>query len=86
MSRISIRIASVFLVFVCTSPTFGWWGDGHKIVGKIATKHLTPEAKAGVKELLGKHTLADVSVWADHIKSAPLIRDSIIVRIDGSFF
>ncbi len=74
MSQILIRITTAFLVLICTSPTFGWGGDGHKIVGKIASNHLTPEAKAGVRELLGKRTLAEVSVWADMIKSDPSYR------------
>ena len=41
MSRILIRIFTAFLVLISTSPTFGWGGDGHKIVGKIASKHVT---------------------------------------------
>ena len=35
-NQTSLRIITVFLVLICASPTLGWGGDGHKIVGKIA--------------------------------------------------
>jgi hypothetical protein len=45
------------------------WGPlGHHVIGEIAEHHLTPEAKAAVKDLLGHETLADVSSWADDIR------------------
>jgi hypothetical protein len=46
------------------------WGPlGHHIVGEIAENHLTPKAKMAVHQLLGHETLADVSSWADDIRS-----------------
>jgi len=47
----------------------GWGRDGHRIIGTIATHYLTPEAKAAVTTFLGDQSLADVSTWADEIKS-----------------
>lgn len=44
---------------------------GHRVIGQIAENHLSPSAKAAVAEILGKETLADVSTWADWIKSDP---------------
>ena len=56
-------------LFVCIGFVLISWGTlGHHVVGEIAENHLTPEAKAGVKELLGHQTLADVSSWADDIR------------------
>jgi len=56
-------------LFVCVGFALISWGTlGHHIVGEIAENHLTPEAKAGVHELLGNQSLADVSSWADDIR------------------
>jgi hypothetical protein len=43
----------------------GWGGQGHRLVGLIASRHLTALARQNVTWLLDKQTLADVSVWAD---------------------
>jgi hypothetical protein len=57
----------LFLVIV--SVFFLSWGvTGHRTIGKIAERHLTPAAKAAVRELLGSETLADVSTWADEVR------------------
>ncbi|WP_461452067.1 S1/P1 nuclease [Mucilaginibacter sp.] len=60
-------------LLLCLFVLFGFmlisWGIlGHHVVGEIAENHLTPEAKAGVQELLGHQSLADVSSWADDIR------------------
>lgn len=52
-----------------TSPCFGWGADGHRIVGRIAQNFLTPGARSLVDDLLGGQSLAEVSTWADEIKS-----------------
>src|ERR1700748_407969 len=44
----------------------GAWGrTGHSTIGMIAENHLTPQAKAAVKALLGGQTLSDVDSSAD---------------------
>jgi hypothetical protein len=54
---------------VCLSLGLISWGvTGHRTVGEIAGRHLSPKAKAAVKELLGHETMADVSTWADEIR------------------
>src|ERR1700728_4412910 len=46
------------------------WGDkGHRAVGQIAENHLSDKTKLAVKHLLGSETLADVSNYADEIRS-----------------
>ena len=59
LALIAILIPSVY---------FAWGRDGHRIVGNIAAEHLTPQAGAAVKDLLGDESLADVSTWADEIR------------------
>jgi hypothetical protein len=50
-------------------PLHAWGGQGHRLVGLIAAKHLTPMAKQNVAWLLGRQSLADVASWADSIVS-----------------
>jgi hypothetical protein len=60
------------LCFVVIALFLLSWGvTGHRTVGKIAEKHLTPAAAAAVHELLGSETLADVSTWADEVRGKP---------------
>ena len=63
-------IPSLMLALLLTAGSeFGWGGDGHKVVAEIAAAHLTPEARAGVQELLGPGvSMADVSSWADRVR------------------
>jgi nuclease S1 len=46
-----------------------WGSQGHRLVGLIAAERLTPVARAEVRRLLDDQTLADVSSWADSIRS-----------------
>ncbi len=71
MSPVKRAIVSAFVVYfvIAASPCFGWGKDGHQITGTIATHYLTPEAKAAIQALLGDQSLADVSTWADEIRS-----------------
>ncbi|MFZ4715054.1 MAG: S1/P1 nuclease [Bacteriovoracaceae bacterium] len=48
---------------------FSWGMIGHRIVGELASKHLTAKASKQVKELLGHESLALVSTWPDFIRS-----------------
>jgi nuclease S1 len=60
----------LFVVFLAvgTIALLSWGVTGHRTVGKIAEDHLTPKALAGVRDLLGDATLADVSTWADEVR------------------
>ncbi|MFO0874675.1 MAG: S1/P1 nuclease [Phycisphaerales bacterium] len=53
------------------APCLGWGREGHHIVGAIATKHLSPEARAAVVELLGNDDLGTAGCWADDIRTDP---------------
>ncbi len=56
------------LVIAIAVLVLSWGATGHRTVGKIAENHLTANAKAGVHDLLGDTTLADVSTWADEVR------------------
>ena len=74
MNTRRIHRTALLVILLVASPCFGWGRDGHKIASSIATQHLTPEAKAAVTELLGDQSIADVSTWADEIRSDPAYR------------
>jgi nuclease S1 len=48
-----------------------WGPTGHRAVGRIAERHLTPGAVRAVADLLGTEQLAHVTTWADEIRAEP---------------
>ena len=46
-----------------------WGATGHRVIGEIASKHLSNKIKRRIKELLNGQSLAMVSTFADDIKS-----------------
>ncbi|MDH4469255.1 MAG: S1/P1 nuclease [Bacteriovoracaceae bacterium] len=69
MKKISL-VLTIFLSF-SSYQSFAWGPEGHKIVGEVAQKYLSPAAKAKVAVMLKNKTLADEANWADSIKSNP---------------
>ena len=75
--RITKRKLITFGAFLAISVLLLSWGvTGHRTVGKIAERHLTANAVAGVKELLGTESLADVSTWADELRNDPAYKST----------
>lgn len=64
-------ILYMLLVLYC-AQAWGWGGDGHKIVARIAENHLTANAKKNINLLLDGDSLPSVSIWADFVKFTPL--------------
>jgi len=64
-----MRSASCLLPLLLAARCLAWGGDGHRIVGTIASSDLTPAAAAAMRELLGDETLADACCWADEVRS-----------------
>lgn len=54
---------------LASRPALAWHDDGHRIVGEIADRRLSPEARARVRELLADMpdyaTLATAATWPD---------------------
>jgi hypothetical protein len=67
------RLSLVLLVVVAvqTSPALAWGNRGHRAVGRIAERYLTPEAAREVAALLAPEKLTFVPTWADEIRSDP---------------
>lgn len=51
--------------------SFGWGQTGHRVIGQIATWHLSKKASRNIEAILGPESLAMVSTWMDEIKSDP---------------
>jgi hypothetical protein len=60
------------LVMLIGADAYAWSTLGHQLVGQLAQELLTPQAKAGVAELLRDEpdpTLAGVAMWADTLRT-----------------
>lgn len=60
-----------FLVGVIVLNSFGWGQTGHRVVGEIASYHLSKKVAKSIEEILGPESLAMVANWMDEIKSDP---------------
>jgi hypothetical protein len=56
-------------ILLLSPEAFSWGKSGHRIVGEIAQRNLTKQARAGVKAILGNEDLSRVATWADEIRS-----------------
>jgi S1/P1 Nuclease len=83
--RSATRLAAVLLL--AAPAAFAWGPQGHRIIGAIADRLLTPEAHAAVLQILaddrdkfgnpsGRTTLESVSVWADELRGTAAERPS----------
>lgn len=50
---------------------WAWGQNGHRVIGQIAQNHLSSQAAAQVRSLLPESSLAEVSTWADEMRSNP---------------
>lgn len=64
-----VLIVGAALQLATPNNTFAFGATGHRAIGLIAERYLTPKTAAAIKSILGKETLAEVSTWADEIRS-----------------
>ena len=66
-------VAVLVLLLALPSPVWAWGGLGHRLIARLAERHLNPKAKAAVPALLEPgESLADYSTWADeHRRELP---------------
>ncbi len=65
------RIICGFLLVANCEHVFAWGQNGHRIVGQIASVHLTKTTQKAITPLLAGDSLAEVATWADEMRSAP---------------
>ncbi len=62
------KFAWIALAAVCPSA-FGWGGEGHALIARIAETQLTPKARERIAAILGPgDTLVSIASWADEIR------------------
>jgi hypothetical protein len=63
-------VPALVLSLVWPREAAAWGPDGHEIVAAIAEQHLTPEAREGLRRLLGSARIYDDAVanFADHVR------------------
>lgn len=69
--HIALKVVATFLLLTLASSAHAWGPTGHRVVGEIAQRHLTPAAQAKVSSILDGWTLADVANWPDDLRSDP---------------
>lgn len=85
------------VIFCSTLPVtlalLSWGKTGHRTIGLIAQHHLTAKAASAIQQLLGDTSLADISNYADEIRStaqykytAPWHDLNIPARLDSADF
>ena len=66
------RLFVTAFLLLLAPAALAWSGLGHRLVGELAQRHLTPEARAQVADLLAGEanpTLAGVATWADDLRN-----------------
>jgi hypothetical protein len=64
----------LLLALLCPSYAGAWSGFGHRLVGELAERQLSPQAQAQVRWLLqdeAEPTLAAIAAWADQVRDEP---------------
>ncbi len=71
MHRLQISLLTVLLTLLAASPALAWSELGHRMIGEVAQRHLTPTAQAEIARLLAGEadsSLAGVATWADTLR------------------
>jgi hypothetical protein len=67
----SLSLGLALLLVLAAAPVSGWGPVGHRVVGRIAERHLSEAAARGVAAILGSESLAQAATWPDEIRSDP---------------
>ena len=67
----TVQVLTAFALIQFSMHASALSKTGHRVVGKIAENHLSPEAIRGIRALIGQQSLAQISTWADDIRSDP---------------
>jgi hypothetical protein len=67
--RVLAPLLALLIVLQATAPAWAWGRTGHRVIAKLAERHLTEQARAEIKALLEPgESLADASTWADEVR------------------
>tara|TARA_R110002049_G_scaffold93625_1_gene231320 strand:+ start:2800 stop:3570 length:771 start_codon:yes stop_codon:yes gene_type:complete len=62
---------TAFIFGLVVLNTYGWGLTGHRVVGEIASFHLSKKTAKSIQDILGPESLAMIANWMDEIKSDP---------------
>jgi S1/P1 Nuclease len=69
LRRSLITLLAVAMILQPAASAWAWGSTGHRVIAKLAERHLTDQAKAEIKALLEPgESLADCSTWADEVR------------------
>lgn len=71
INRILIKFIAVLIGLLIFTQVQAFGKTGHRVIGQIAQNHLTPQTILQIKKILGDDSLAEVSNWADFMRSDP---------------
>ncbi|MDT0595671.1 S1/P1 nuclease [Glaciecola petra] len=64
-------ICVIVAINISINDASAWGQTGHRVTGEIAEKYLTVEAKAAIQNILENQGLAEISTYADEMRSNP---------------
>ncbi|TWI06242.1 hypothetical protein IP90_00507 [Luteimonas cucumeris] len=70
-NRTALRLSVIAFLLLSAPMALGWSALGHRLIGELAQRHLTPAARAEVADLLAGEpdpTLSGVATWADTLR------------------
>ncbi|WP_440056677.1 S1/P1 nuclease (plasmid) [Pseudoalteromonas sp. T1lg65] len=70
LGKSSSLIFALSLALLPVKEAFSWGQNGHRIIGEVAEAHLTETTKTKIVALLEGDSLAEVSTWADEMRSS----------------
>ncbi|GAA4970878.1 S1/P1 nuclease [Algibacter aquimarinus] len=71
MKSLNVLLIAIIFISPINSHAYNdvWSQTGHRVVGEIASKHITGKTKRALKKILKGQSLAFASTFADEIKS-----------------
>ncbi|MGX9459895.1 S1/P1 nuclease [Shewanella sp. A14] len=69
LNSMLLLVGSLFIALTVSFPVEAFGQLGHRIVGQIAQDNLTPAAQQKITQLTNGESLAQMSTWADEIRS-----------------
>jgi hypothetical protein len=65
-----VSLLTVLAILQTATPAWAWGTLGHRVIARLAEKHLTPEAKAAIAAILEPNeSLAEASLLADKVRN-----------------
>lgn len=65
----SLLVAGCVFAAGRAESCFAWGQNGHRVTAEIAERNLDAKALAEIRKILGSVSLAEISTWADDIRS-----------------